>query len=244
MVLHGNGHLIVGNHWFQGDNVTDGPRVAGLVFTEPNVKSVVTGNYIDNSFIEWTNEHDATPDFAAEFSFGGLTVTGNIFTVNDAASWFSWIVLKPYGSGHFLQGLSVTGNAFKSLNGTTDRIERVDNSIADLVFGSVRNVVFDGNTFNGIGQVTQNPVTVEFDQASEAADWQIDVSGWLPFGGKAREVTSIVAEGAITNAASADVFAFPYVTTETGTSQGEVTLTWPEPVKGRVHVTARVDRPV
>ncbi|MDD9976961.1 MAG: glycosyl hydrolase family 28-related protein [Boseongicola sp.] len=65
MVLHGNGHLIVGNHWFQGDNVVDGPRVAGLVFTYPNVKSVITGNYIDNSFIEWTNEHDAAPDFSS-----------------------------------------------------------------------------------------------------------------------------------------------------------------------------------
>jgi hypothetical protein len=244
MVLHGNGHLIVGNHWFQGDNVTDGPRVAGLVFTYPNVKSVVTGNYIDNSFIEWTNEHDAAPDFAAEFSFGGLTVTGNIFTVNDAASWFAWIVVKPYGAGHFLQGLSVTGNSFKSLNGTTDRVEKLDDSIASLVFGSVRNVVFDGNTFNGIGQVTQNPVTVEFDQASEATDWQVDVGAWLPFGGKAREVTSVVAEGAITNAGAAPVFAMPYVTTETGTGQNEVTLTWPEAVKGRVHVTARVDKPV
>ncbi|MEO1537163.1 MAG: right-handed parallel beta-helix repeat-containing protein [Pseudomonadota bacterium] len=244
MVLHGNGHLIVGNHWFQGDNVTDGPRVAGLVFTYPNVKSVVTGNYIDNSFIEWTNEHDAAPEFSSEFSFGGLTVTGNIFTVNDAASWFSWIVLKPYGTGHFIQGLSVTGNTFKSLNGTTDRIERVDDSIADLVFGSVRNVVFDGNTFNGIGQVTQNPVTVQFDQGSEAADWKVDVGGWLPFGGKAREVTSLVAEGAITNASTTTIYAMPYVTTETGTDQNEVTLTWPEAVKGRVHVTARVDKPV
>ncbi len=244
LVLHGNGHLIVGNHWFQGDNVTDGPRVAGLAFTEPNVKSVVTGNYIDNSFIEWTNEHDATPDFAAEFSFGGLTLTGNIFTVNDAASWFSWLVIKPFGTGHFLQGLSVTGNTFKSLNGTTDRIERVDNSIADLVFGSVRNVVFDGNTFNGIGQVTQNPVTVQFDQASEAAGWTVDVGPWLPFGGKAREVTALVTEGAVTNAAGADVFAMPYATTEAGAGQDQITLTWPEPVKGRVHVTARVDKPV
>lgn len=244
MILKGNGHLIVGNHWFQGDNVTDGPRVAGLVFTEPNVKSVVTGNYIDNSFIEWTNEHDATPDFASEYSFGGLTLTGNIFTVNDAASWFSWIVIKPYGLGHFIQGLSVTGNAFKSLNGTTDRVERVDDSIAGLVTGSFRNIVFDGNTFNGIGQVTQNPATVEFDQASNEATWTVDAGGYLPFGGKAREVVALVAEGPVTNAANAVVFAMPYVTTEVGVAQDQVSLNWPEPVRGRVHVTFRADRPV
>ncbi|QMU58602.1 MAG: right-handed parallel beta-helix repeat-containing protein [Boseongicola sp.] len=244
MVLHGNGHLIVGNHWFQGDNVPDGPRVAGLVLTEPNVKSVITGNYIDNSFIEWTNEHDEAPDFAAEYSFGGLTVTGNIFTVNDAASYFSWIVIKPYGAGHFLQGLSVTGNTFKSLNGTTDRIERLDDSVATLDFGATRNVEFSGNTFNGIGQNTINPVTLQFDQLTESASWMLDVSGYLPFGGRAREVTSIVPEGAIQNVANGGVFALPYVTTEVGVSKNQVSLNWPEPVRGRVHVTTRVDRPI
>ena len=244
MVLFGTGHLIVGNHWFQGDNVTDGPRVAGLVFTYPNVKSVVTGNYIDNCFIEWTNEHDAAPDFSSEFTFGGLTVTGNIFTVKDAAPWFSWIIIKPYGTGHFIQGLSVTGNAFKSLNGTTDRIERVDTSVADLAYGSVRNVVFDGNTFNGIGQVTQNPVVLQFDQATEALNWTVDFAGYLPFSGRAREVTSVVTEGAVTNISAQDVFAMPYATTEVGVDKNQISLSWPEAVKGRVHVTARVDKPV
>jgi hypothetical protein len=198
MVLKGNGHLIVGNHWFQGDEVTDGPRVAGLVFTETNVKSVVTGNYIDNCFIEWTNEHDATPDFGVEFSFGGLTVTGNIFTANDVAPWFSWLVVKPYGTGHFLQGLSLTGNTFKAINGTVDRVERVDASIAGLDFGRTRNVVFSANTFNGIVQNTINPVTLEFNQATAATTWICDVSAYLPFGGWAREVTAVVAENPIT----------------------------------------------
>ena len=244
MVLFGNGHLIVGNHWFQGDNVVDGPRTAGLVLTTPNVKSVVTGNYIDNSFIEWTNEHDATPDFASEFSFGGLAVTGNIFTVNDAASHFSWFVVKPFGTGHFLQGVSVTGNTFKSLNGTTDRVEKVDASIADLAYGSVRNVVFDANTFNGIGQVTQNPATIQVDQASEATVWTADVGPWLPFGGRAREVVSVVAEGPVTGAGGAPVFAAPYSTVEAGADRDQVQLTWPSPVKGRVQITTRVDKPV
>ena len=205
---------------------------------------MITGNYIDNSFIEWTNEHDAAPDFGSEFSFGGLTVTGNIFTVNDAASHFAWIVVKPFGTGHFLQGLSVTGNTFKSLNGTTDRVEKVDASIADLAYGSVRNVVFDGNTFNGIGQVTQNPASLRFDQASEAAVWSLDVGAWLPFGGRAREVVSVVSEGTITNAGGAPVFAAPHVTPDVGANRTEVQLAWPEPVKGGVEVTVRVDRAV
>ncbi|NRB00084.1 MAG: right-handed parallel beta-helix repeat-containing protein [Rhodobacteraceae bacterium] len=244
MILKGNGHLIVGNHWFQGDNEADSPRLAGCVFTETNLKSVITGNYIDNSFIEWTNEHDATPDFNAEFSFGGLTVTGNIFTVNDAAPWFSWIVIKPFGTGHFLQGLSVTGNTFKSLNGTTDRVERVDDSIAPLEFSLTRNVEFSANTFNGIGQNTINPVTLEFNQAGASPSWLLDVSGYLPFGGWAREVTGLVAEGPIRNAGNAPVYTMPYVTTLEGTGNNFVRVSWSEPVYGRVHITARVDRPI
>ena len=243
MVLHGTGHLIVGNHWFQGDNEIDGPRVPGVVFTYPNVKSVITGNYIDNCFIEWTNEHDAAPDFSAEFSFGGLTITGNIFTVNDAASWFSWLVVKPFGDGHFIQGLSVTGNTFKSLNGTTDRIERQDDSVASLDFGLTRNVLFSGNTFNGIGQITQNPVVLQHDQATAATSWQLDPAGFLPFGGRAREVTAIAAEGSIETASGTSVFALPHVTTEDGAEKAHVRLAWPEPVLGRVHATIRTDRP-
>ncbi len=244
MVLHGNGHLIVGNHWFQGDNVTDGPRVAWKVLTYPNVKSVITGNYIDNSFIEWTNEHDAAPEFASEYSFGGLSVTGNIFTVNDAASYFSWLVVKPFGPGHFIQGLSVTGNTFKSLNGTTERIEKLDDSIATLDFALTRNVVFSGNTFNGIGQNTINPVTLQFDQVSVATTWSLDVSGYLPFGGRAREVTSVVTEGPVLNSLDMTDFSHPYVTPEAGAEKNQVLLTWPVALKGRVNVTARVDKPV
>lgn len=244
MVLKGNGHLVVGNHWFQGDNEADSPRLPGVVFTETNLKSVLTGNYIDNSFIEWTNEHDATPNYGSEYSFGGLTITGNIFTVNDAAPWFSWIVVKPFGSGHFIQGLSVTGNTFKSLNGTTDRVERVDDSIAGLDFGLTRNVEFSANTFNGIGQNTINPVTLEFNQAGESSSWVLDVSDYLPFGGWAREVTSLVVEGPIKNSSNSTIYSMPYVTTLEGSGNNLVRVSWPTPVRGRVHVTARVDRPI
>ncbi len=242
-VLFGNGHLIVGNHWFQGDNLVDAPRLGGMIFTQPNVKSVITGNYIDNCSIEWTNEHDAAPDFGVEYSFGGLTVTGNIFTASDVASWFKWLVIKPYGTGHFIQGLSVTGNTFKAINGNIDRIEEVDASIAGLDFGRSRNVVFEGNTFNAVSQNTINPVTLEFVQGADAVNWALDPSGYLPFGGWSRNVTSVVTEGPITNAAGAVVFAQPYVTANYGSGSNLVQLTWPEACKGRVVVTTRMDNP-
>ena len=56
------------------------------MITNTNCKTIFTGNYIDNCWIEWTNEHDPEPGFDGEFSFGALTVTGGIFTVNEAAA--------------------------------------------------------------------------------------------------------------------------------------------------------------
>ncbi len=243
-ILKGNGHLIVGNHWFQGDEVTDGPRVAGMVFTEPNMKTVITGNYMDNSFVEWTNEHDAEPGFSNEYSFGGLTFTGNIFTCNDVAQWFNWIVIKPYGPDHFIQGLSVVGNTFKSLNGNVTRVESVDDSIAPLDLSRTRNVTFEANTFNGISQPTINPVTLEFNQATAATTWTLNVSDYLPFDGYARQVSAVTLKGDILNGSGQAVHAFPSTVTNVGAGQDLVQLKWPEPCSGSVVVTARCDKPI
>ncbi len=231
-VLFGNGHLIVGNHWFQSDDQTDSPRLGGMIFTYPNVKSLITGNHVDNCSIEWPNAHDAAPDFGVEFSFGGLTVTGNIFTCSDVADWFNWIVIKPCGVGHFIQGLSVQGNTFKSISGNIDRIDSVDNSITGLDFSRSRNVVFEGNTVSGITQLAINPVTREFVQNTVAVTWVLNGRGYLPFGAWCRLVPSVQPETAITNGAGAAVFSLPSVTPNSGASSKLIQLTWPEAVKG------------
>ena len=242
-VMFGNGHVVLGNHWFQGDEVTDGARTAGLVLTIPNVKSSVTGNYIDNSFIEWTNEHDANPDFASEFSFGGLSVTGNVFTANDAASYFTWISLKPYGSGHFIQGLSVTGNVFKALNGAINRAEQIDTSIASLDMTLCRRVEFSGNTYNSVSTQVANPAIERFTIGSPQSTWTLDFSDKLPFGGQTRRVTAVLADGPIVNASAATVHHAPHIEGQQGATNNEVHVHWPEPVQGKVTVTARIDNP-
>ncbi len=243
-ILNGTGHQFVGNHWYQGDSARTDIRLAGIVFTAMNLKSVMTGNYIDNSSIELTNEHDPNPDLGVEFSFGGLSITGNIFTSNGAASWFRWLVIRPHGAGHFIQGLSVIGNTFRTINGRIDRIDGVDDSIASLNMGAIRNVTFSGNTFTGIDQDTYNPVTLEFTQNTNQPNWVLNVGDYLPFGGYSRTVECVSTQGPVRNASNAVVWALPYVTPRVGGSQNQVQLSWPEACNGRVQVTARMDNPV
>ncbi len=242
-VLGGAGNLIVGNHWFQGDNETSGLRLPGLVMIGTDVKTTITGNYIDNSFIEWTNEYESDPGFANQYSFSGLTVTGNTFTASDVAPWFRWFVVKPYGAGHFLQGLNLSGNVFKSLNGSVDRIEGVDTTFAPLDNSRMRNIWIDANTFTAVTQLCANPVRVKHDQASTANVWTVDASAFLPFGGWARNVDSIVAESMITGPAGQRRTDMPFVQVQQGASSNLVTLNWENASKGSINLAIRMDNP-
>jgi hypothetical protein len=153
------------------------------------------------------------------------------------------LVIRPYGTGHFVHGLSVTGNTFKALNGNIERVEEVNTSIADLDNGRMRNIEFSGNVFNGVDQITVNPVTLEFVQTAPSSSWVLDPSGYLPFDGWARNVTSIVAEGPIATPAGSTVYEHPNVTVNYGLNADQVRLNWPASCKGKVLVTTRMDNP-
>lgn len=242
-VMAGTGHMFVGNHFFQGDDQTAGVRRAGVVFTDTNLKTLLTGNYVDNCFIELSNEQDAAPGFLNEFSFGGLTITGNIFTVNDAAPWFRWLVITPRGAGHYIQGLSVTSNVFRTINCTIDRVDAVDETWAVLDKTRFRNITFEANSFNGVAQTTISPLILEHVQNTVADTWVLDGGAFMPFDGRARTVSSVMAEGAIRDGANAISHAMPYAEVEKGTNGKQAHLRWPVPVKGRVRATLRCDNP-
>ena len=242
-VVAGSGGLFTGNHFFGGDDSANGIRRAGVVLTLPSSKTFFTGNYIDNCFIELSNEHDAAPDYGNEFSFGSLTVTGNVFTAQNVVPWFSWIVINPRGPGHFVSGLSVTSNVFYARSGDIDRAESIDTSYATLAFNSFRNIHFAQNTFNGVVKRAQSPMLIEHTQNTESDTWTVNSNDLLPFGGRARNVTDVVAEGAITNSNGAAQFVTPYAQVEQGVGGQFANLKWPSPVKGRVQMTLRVDNP-
>ena len=242
-VLGGSGHLVVANHFFQGDDQVAGLRRAGLIFTSTHARSVVTGNYIDNCFVEWSNEHDPEPDFSNELSFGGLTISGNIFMAIDVSSAFRWIVVTPRGAGHFINGLVVTDNAFRVVNGSVDRVEMVDDTFATLDFGRMRNITFDANAFHSVSQITVSPVIIEHSQTTASDTWVVSPGPFFPFGGRARVVSGLVAEGPVQNASNVAQYVQPHVLVEQGTARNQVHVRWPTPVRGRVLLTVRTDNP-
>lgn len=243
-VLSGSGHIITGNHFFQGDNNSLGQRTAGLVMADAQSKSVIMSNYIDNCYIEWTNEHDGAPDFRNEFSFGGLQIVGNIIFSSNVPSSYAPIHIKPFGRDHFINGVTITGNNFKTIKGQPlDRVDFVDTTHAELDTSRYTDVNVHSNTFQAVNKQFQNPVTVPITENNAQATWEVDLVNYIPFGGEARIVQAVCPEGRIRSATNGTVWTMPYATGNVGASKSTVRLTWSEPVRGKVFVTARCDAP-
>lgn len=243
-VLGGTGNIITGNHFFQGDNETDGLRSAGLIFTATNGKSTISGNYIDNCCIEWGNEHDAEPEMNGEYSFHGLTITGNIFFSSNSAPWFRFVVIKPYGAGHYINGMTLSDNLFKQTAGQSlDRVEMVDATLFPLDMTRTKGLLMVGNTFHGITDTSGDPVSMKVTAAAEEQVWETDLADRLPFGGQANTVLAALPDGAITNAGGTPVYTLPYASTAHGVGGTAFRLNWSEAVKGDVMATVSSNAP-
>ncbi len=241
-LLGGSNNIFTGNHFFQGDGVNNGVRSGGIILASTSVGTVISNNYIDNCFIEWTNEHDPSPAFTSGFSFSALSVTDNMFLSGEVAPWFSYIVVKPHGAGHFLNGVSITGNRYRSLNGFIDRVDRVDTTFADLDMSRAKNVTMTANSYLGVTIQPSNPAPVEFTQSSVADVWTLDAGDQLPFGGEASSVDSVIALGAIRNTSNVRQYDMPYVDTSKGPNRDQIQITWPSAVKGKVQAMVRMDK--
>ncbi|GAA6182572.1 glycosyl hydrolase family 28-related protein [Shimia sp. NS0008-38b] len=240
-VVGGSNCMITGNHFFQGDGEDAGVRTAGVLLINGYCSATIDGNYIDNASIEWSNEYDPQPDFAGGFSFGALSITDNVFLSGDVAPWFSYIVIKPHGTGHSITGLNVTGNKFRSISGNIDRVDRVDTSFADLDMSKGKHVTFDGNTYHSVVTPTYNPLFIDHDQNSAASTWSVKSEGHLPFGGRCRRVQSVVATSRLRNSSGQTIYATPYVGLEQGSNGDEVDLHWETALEGNVTVGVRMD---
>lgn len=243
-IFAGGSHIVMGNHLFPDSRTASPMRRAGFIFTTPNVRGFVIGNYIDHHFIELSNEYDENPNSGSSYTFGGLTISGNLFLYADPSPAFRFITVSPKGSGHSLNGLVVSNNVFRSSQAALERVEMVDTSNGTLNTGSFRNVVFANNTFTGVSQATVSPIYVEHTQNTASATWVVDATAYLPFTGRSRNVEAVVLEGPLRNAANVVQWAQPYVEVEQGAGNRLVNLQWPSAVKGRAIVTVRCDNPL
>ncbi|MEP5631505.1 MAG: glycosyl hydrolase family 28-related protein [Tateyamaria sp.] len=240
--LAGQNHLIMGNHFFQGDGVSGGVRTAGIILQDNFTASVITGNYIDNCFIEWTNERDRTPEFTSGFSFSSFSMTDNVCLSGDVGPWFSYLIVKPHGSGHFLNGVTVRGNRFRTINGTMVRAERVDTSFSDLDHDRNRSVSFDGNSFHNVQEQAQNPLIVDHTEGSAARTWTIGTDKRLPFESYCQFVDSVVAISDIRNNSNVRTYTAPVGRGRIGTNDDQFTLEFGSDVSGSIRATVRMDK--
>ena len=242
-IISGGGHIITGNHFWQGDNSTVGERTAGIVFTAKNCKSVLLSNYIDNCFIEISNEHAnlSNPSASTE-PFGSLSMTGNIFTAGNIPAWFTYLRLAPKGYGYRIDGISIVGNTFKTLgNDTIDRVEAVDTSNGSFDHSLTQDVVFHGNSFNEVINRTENPSFVEIIKTSANSTWTYSNADRIPFGGQVLGVAGWAAIGQIQNGSSIAKYDIPYFLVAQGAAGAEVDVTWSGARKGKIQLQLRSD---
>jgi len=218
-------------------------RRGGIVFTQPNCRAAITGNYIDNNFIEWTNESEANPAFTTGLFFGGLTVTGNHFVCINVSPSFNFIVVKPYGPGHFLHGLSVVSNVFRTFVGNINRIEAVDTTYANLDFGRMRQVTFTLNVYHGINDKVFNPCYLSHTQNTASSQWVANTAPQLPFQGRARYIESVTADGPLTTGGGQAVNQLPWADNNFGADLRSVRFVFDQPLKGTIRYVARMDNP-
>lgn len=240
-VLGGDNNMVLGNHFFQGDSIPLGVRTAGLIMIGTYNSSTIAENYVDNCFIQWTNERDSTPTYMSGYSFSAMSITDNIFYSSEAPPWFSYIVIRPHGPGHFLNGLAVTGNKFRSNSSDLDRAERVDTSFADLDSSRHLNVTFRNNTYHGIDAKVENPLRIRHEQNTAAQVWTIESDGRLPFGARARSCDAVTALGPLRTVLGTTRYAAPYVNVERGSNDDAVQLRWQENLQGEVSVIMRLE---
>ena len=240
-IFGGTNTLFIGNHFFQGDGQPNGIRTAGIIVANGYCSAIITNNYVDNCFVEWTNEYDPSPDFGSGFSFSAMSISDNIFLSGAVAPWFSYIVVKPHGSGHFLNGVSITGNKFRSFNGSIDRAERVDTSFADLNRSRMKDVSFYGNSFHNVSEQVSNPLRIKHSVSTAASTWVIDTEGLLPFEGHTLSLDSVAAIGRIRNGSGSNQYIAPYAELGEGSQNDRVHLQWGTAVRGEVQVSVRMD---
>lgn len=242
-VIAGAAGAITGNEWTNGHHVERSRPQGGLILTKPLSATVVTANSFMNAALIWTSEHANAQHGEQPSTFGGLTITGNSFTTNALAHWITFLQVAPHGEAHVLDGMSVVGNVFRSVNGRINRVEMLDTRLGQLSLDHMKAVSFSANTFHGVRDPIANPANLVHDQRDLAACWTAETHPNLPFIGLAKWVESASPVGPITDADGRDHNEPLRCVPRQGADGRQVQFDWSKPVTGRVRYQVRMDDP-
>ena len=146
-VMGGKNAVFTDNHFFQGQSGDDS-RTAGVVFAQSEATSIVRDNYIDNCWVEWTNEY--TPN---NTRFRQLMVDGNLFFASNVAASFNFIRMMPHLANMQIRGMSITSNIMTTSGGSISKATAVDTSRGTLSASSL-NFEATGNTFKDVSNTS------------------------------------------------------------------------------------------
>jgi len=238
--------IITGNHFWQGDPAPMRNPTAGLVLTDRRSNCTITSNYVDNCFIDISNEHNNRDDGSASSpTFGDVIVTSNIFVAFDVPAWFTFLRISPIGNNHRLSGVNVTHNTFNVLSNTDiDRVESLNLSNGSIDHSATEDIVFQHNIFNGVTQRTENPAFVEVQQATAMASWTYSHTNRVPFGGRVLSGSGVTSLGPIQTAANLTQFDMPYLNVNQGGDGQQITVNWNGARKGKIGLDLRCDKTI
>ena len=88
-----------------------------------------------------------------------------------------------------------------------------------------------------------NPVSLTHTQSTADRIWVVDTGTFLPFGGWARTIESVVPVNAITTAGGTNVYEAPWVDPEHGADRTEFRVVFGTNVEGTIRASVRMDNP-
>ena len=242
-VVAGAGSSITGNQWTHGHQVERSRPQGGLILTKPMCATVVTANSFVNGAVVWTSEHASARRGDRHNTFGGLTITGNSFTTNALAHWVTFLQIAPYGCAHILDGFSVVGNVFRSVNGRINRVEMLDTTRGKLDLDKLKAVSFSANTFHGVRDPVINPANLVIEQRALAERWIGETKPHLPFNGLAKWIESASLVGPLADENGEECIEPLRFDTRVGADDRQVEFRWSKPVAGRLRYQVRMDDP-
>jgi len=219
LIVRAGSAQVIGNHPFSGMS-TASVHTAGMIFQQAS-RHTITGNYIDNGWLEFTNETFAYNPAA---DIGGATVVGNFFTVLASAATELFIVVAPYVANSSFRDLNISGNFFQPLlTGGAVALTKVTGY--DATNGSVDNntiesIFMQGNLFNNVTTRQENPATAKFQSLTPwgHTTGSASFTGKMPFDINPLGLAiGLVVKGANTVGAAR----------VTGRSGGNIDLAWP-----------------